>query len=234
VSTELDLRGVKCPLSWAKARVRLETLARGQELTLVLDDPQGAHDIPRAPKPRASRGRGRARRRALADHDRGVGSRRTAAGRLSVRRPRNTGWRMRSSSVHSVKRTSQTSSGRTQWFSPVARRLAAPEGTPGDDERTEPVVEVLQAAGVEAGADATRVDERVALVDTHVQRAEVRPRALRRGVPADHELLAAVTLDLEPLLPPAPRYGESARLATTPSRPASRATVKKSSPSPST
>jgi TusA-related sulfurtransferase len=48
VSTELDLRGVKCPLSWAKARVRLETLARGDELTLVLDDPQGAHDIPRA------------------------------------------------------------------------------------------------------------------------------------------------------------------------------------------
>lgn len=45
---ELDLRGVRCPLSWARARVRLETLARGTELDLVLDDPQGARDIPRA------------------------------------------------------------------------------------------------------------------------------------------------------------------------------------------
>jgi len=44
----LDLRGVKCPLSWAKAKVRLETLGRGQEIDLVLDDPQGARDIPRA------------------------------------------------------------------------------------------------------------------------------------------------------------------------------------------
>ena len=44
----LDLRGVRCPLSWAKARVVLETLARGDELELVLDDPQAARDIPRA------------------------------------------------------------------------------------------------------------------------------------------------------------------------------------------
>ena len=44
----LDLRGVKCPLSWARARVHLETLARGTEVDLLLDDPQGARDIPRA------------------------------------------------------------------------------------------------------------------------------------------------------------------------------------------
>jgi tRNA 2-thiouridine synthesizing protein A len=44
----LDLRGVRCPLSWARARVRLEGMARGDELDLVLDDPQGAADIPRA------------------------------------------------------------------------------------------------------------------------------------------------------------------------------------------
>lgn len=44
----LDLRGVRCPLSWAKAKVRLETLARGTELTLILDDPRGVRDIPRA------------------------------------------------------------------------------------------------------------------------------------------------------------------------------------------
>ena len=45
---ELDLRGVKCPLSWAKAKVRLEALPRGAQLDLLLDDPQGARDIPRA------------------------------------------------------------------------------------------------------------------------------------------------------------------------------------------
>jgi tRNA 2-thiouridine synthesizing protein A len=44
----LDLRGVRCPLSWAKAKVRLEGLPRGCELDLLVDDPQGARDIPRA------------------------------------------------------------------------------------------------------------------------------------------------------------------------------------------
>jgi TusA-related sulfurtransferase len=45
---ELDLRGVPCPLSWAKTKVRLETLAKGDELTVWVDDPKGARDIPRA------------------------------------------------------------------------------------------------------------------------------------------------------------------------------------------
>jgi len=44
----LDLRGVKCPLSWARAKVHLETLAPGQEIDVLLDDAQGAADIPRA------------------------------------------------------------------------------------------------------------------------------------------------------------------------------------------
>jgi TusA-related sulfurtransferase len=44
----LDLRGVRCPLSWAKAKVHLETLAAGVEIDLLLDDPQGARDLPRA------------------------------------------------------------------------------------------------------------------------------------------------------------------------------------------
>jgi TusA-related sulfurtransferase len=43
-----DLRGVKCPLNWAKAKVRLESLTPGSVLELVLDDPKGARDIPRA------------------------------------------------------------------------------------------------------------------------------------------------------------------------------------------
>jgi TusA-related sulfurtransferase len=44
----LDLRGVKCPLNWAHAKVRLERMKRGQSLELTLDDPRGARDIPRA------------------------------------------------------------------------------------------------------------------------------------------------------------------------------------------
>lgn len=44
----LDLRGLKCPLNWAHAKVRLEQMERGEMLELVLDDPRGARDIPRA------------------------------------------------------------------------------------------------------------------------------------------------------------------------------------------
>ncbi len=44
----LDLRGVPCPLSWARAKVRLETLSKGEVLELWVDDPKGASDIPRA------------------------------------------------------------------------------------------------------------------------------------------------------------------------------------------
>ena len=44
----LDLRGVKCPLNWAMAKVRLEQIACNAALELVLDDPKGARDIPRA------------------------------------------------------------------------------------------------------------------------------------------------------------------------------------------
>ena len=44
----LDLRGVKCPLNWARAKVRLENMAPGEVLELTLDDPRGARDIPAA------------------------------------------------------------------------------------------------------------------------------------------------------------------------------------------
>jgi TusA-related sulfurtransferase len=45
---KLDLRGIKCPLNWAYAKIRLELMARGERLELMLDDPRGARDIPRA------------------------------------------------------------------------------------------------------------------------------------------------------------------------------------------
>jgi TusA-related sulfurtransferase len=44
----LDLRGIKCPLNWAHAKVRLEQMTRGEILELVLDDPRSVTDIPRA------------------------------------------------------------------------------------------------------------------------------------------------------------------------------------------
>jgi TusA-related sulfurtransferase len=44
----LDLRGLKCPLNWAHAKVRLEQIARGAALELILDDPRSIRDIPRA------------------------------------------------------------------------------------------------------------------------------------------------------------------------------------------
>lgn len=44
----LDLTGIPCPLSWAKAKVVLADLARGDLLEIVLDDPRGARDLPRA------------------------------------------------------------------------------------------------------------------------------------------------------------------------------------------
>jgi TusA-related sulfurtransferase len=45
---KLDLCGIKCPLNWAYAKVKLEQMARGQTLELLLDDPRGVRDIPRA------------------------------------------------------------------------------------------------------------------------------------------------------------------------------------------
>lgn len=45
---QLNLCGVKCPLNWAKAKVHLESLERGDILELLIDDPKGRRDIPRA------------------------------------------------------------------------------------------------------------------------------------------------------------------------------------------
>jgi tRNA 2-thiouridine synthesizing protein A len=48
MSDSLDLRGVRCPLSWARAKVCLEQLQQGAVVELILDDAKGARDIPRA------------------------------------------------------------------------------------------------------------------------------------------------------------------------------------------
>lgn len=45
---EMILRGVKCPLNWARAKVRLEEMDVGARLSLIVDDPRAVRDIPRA------------------------------------------------------------------------------------------------------------------------------------------------------------------------------------------
>ena len=44
----MTLRGVRCPLNWARAKVRLEEMAVGERLALLVDDPRAVRDIPRA------------------------------------------------------------------------------------------------------------------------------------------------------------------------------------------
>jgi TusA-related sulfurtransferase len=48
MGSALDLRGLKCPLNWAHAKVRLEQMRRGEVLEVLIDDPRGVRDIPRA------------------------------------------------------------------------------------------------------------------------------------------------------------------------------------------
>ena len=45
---EMVLRGVRCPLNWARAKVRLEEMSVGTRLLLVVDDARAVRDIPRA------------------------------------------------------------------------------------------------------------------------------------------------------------------------------------------
>ena len=45
---EMLLRGVRCPLNWARAKVRLEEMPVGARLALIVDDARAVRDIPRA------------------------------------------------------------------------------------------------------------------------------------------------------------------------------------------
>jgi TusA-related sulfurtransferase len=48
VPVRLDLVGVACPLNWARAKAQLETMKRGQQLEVIVDDPNATRDLPRA------------------------------------------------------------------------------------------------------------------------------------------------------------------------------------------
>ncbi len=44
----IDLLGVPCPVNWARAKARLETMRTGEILEILVDDPAAERDIPQA------------------------------------------------------------------------------------------------------------------------------------------------------------------------------------------
>src|SRR4051794_28284690 len=59
--------------------------------------------------------------------------------------------------------------------------------------------ELVQHPPVEAGADLARIDQVAVAVVAQQQCAELLARPARRGEPSDHELLAVLALELEPV-----------------------------------
>jgi TusA-related sulfurtransferase len=47
-ATTLDLTGVVCPLNWVKAKLALEELEAGDQLTLLLDSGEPIDSVPRS------------------------------------------------------------------------------------------------------------------------------------------------------------------------------------------
>ena len=47
---ELDLRGTPCPMNWVKLKLRLEELAAGHMLAVLLDDGDAIRNVPRSAK----------------------------------------------------------------------------------------------------------------------------------------------------------------------------------------
>lgn len=45
---ELDLSGVRCPINYVKAKLKLETMGAGQVLELILDDGEPIRNVPRS------------------------------------------------------------------------------------------------------------------------------------------------------------------------------------------
>ncbi len=48
ITKHLDLRGVRCPLNWARAKACLEEMRPGDRLELLTDDPRARSDLPLA------------------------------------------------------------------------------------------------------------------------------------------------------------------------------------------
>ena len=45
---ELDLRGVICPYNFVKTKLKLDTLARGSQLVVLLDDGEPIQNVPQS------------------------------------------------------------------------------------------------------------------------------------------------------------------------------------------
>lgn len=50
VEDGLDLRGTLCPLNWVYTKLKLEEMAPGQVLEVVLDDGEPMRNVPRSAK----------------------------------------------------------------------------------------------------------------------------------------------------------------------------------------
>ena len=148
-------------------------------------------------------------------------SRTTSPAALSSRRPRKRGWRRRPSRVHSVKPTWATSSRLDPGRAALLDRARVGERRVVAAQRARAARPGRRSvARSKPGADLAGVAQLAVVVVAEQQRAELLARALRRGVAADHELLSAVALELQPVAR-ARRcvYGLSARLAISPSQP---------------
>ena len=44
----IDLRGTPCPLNWVKSKLRLEAMAPGALLEVIIDDGNPARNVPRS------------------------------------------------------------------------------------------------------------------------------------------------------------------------------------------
>jgi len=45
MNEELDLRGEVCPYTFVKTKLRLEEMARGEDLAILLDDPEATANV---------------------------------------------------------------------------------------------------------------------------------------------------------------------------------------------
>ena len=127
-------------------------------------------------------------------------SRTTWSAFLSGRKPRHAGCRSRPSRVHSVNRTSPTSSGlthRAPRASALERR--SPKWGTARGQRFQSALQVLQRGGGEPGAHLAGVAQPVCGRDGEQQRPDaVGPPSLPGPPSGDQNLLGAQVLDLQP------------------------------------
>ncbi len=126
-------------------------------------------------------------------------SRTTWRGDLSNRTPSRRGWRSLPCTVHSIKPTCTTISGRTQWARSRGSPLAIGEWRVRDFDGIESSAEIEQELGVEARAHFAGEHEILTLEIPDEQRSEANACALRIGEAADDQLLGRFAFHLEPM-----------------------------------